>query len=197
MYCSNPECSHLKKYGVAADHPAHVTVCAACGAALRQERVPFDGQADVPGDLVDVYTSPDEYKVAVAKSYLEAAGIECLEFGLYAHCVFGGALDSTRQPSLQVRAAQAGRARELLAELDAEPVHAPEWTCSECGPVVPGELDACWRCAGDPPPDADIDLTDDDDSTDDGADGTYDGEDIACDDDTDDGEMSDIGEEAE
>ena len=160
MYCPNSECSYLKRFGVVADFQDHITVCVECGTALKQGVAQVVEQSD---ELVGVYSSPFEFKVASAKALLETEGIESVESGLYAHDVFGGAFDTTHQPTLQVAVAKAERARELLAELDSKPTEAADWACPECGTRIPGELDACWNCAGELPPDADPDVNDDED----------------------------------
>lgn len=116
MIC--PECG--------AEYRAGVTVCPDCGVALVAELPRTEGESPYEYvELVTVLETGDEFKLALAKSLLEEAGITFHAAGeglqdLFGVGRFGAGFNPLVGPArLQVRPDQAEEARAMLADLAA------------------------------------------------------------------------------
>jgi rubrerythrin len=102
-----------------------------------------------------VYESLSFHKVGHYRSMLEEAGIECSIRNLGAAGVMGEVPFVEVYPELWVTEdADEPRALALIEHHRQEITAAaglPEWTCGECGELVPGTFETCWNCGADKP----------------------------------------------
>ena len=153
-HCPNLDCPHIDLYQAIGEYNDDVGLCAHCQTPLVHGPSPSIGPNE--SEMEQVYTSHDAYLVDLAKTALQSAGIASFE------TVGGSSGLLPFEPTiLEVHADQAERAREVLASVEAPAEPASDWECPTCGALIPGTLEACWSCAGEPPPDADDDASDD------------------------------------
>lgn len=95
-----------------------------------------------------VYTAADPVNAEIVKDYLGAHGIAAHVRGRF---LWGGMGELPADVYPTVWIADQDRyteARALIARFEAGATsERPAWRCPQCGERLPGQFDACWRCA--------------------------------------------------
>ena len=103
--------------------------------------------------LREVYMAADPADAHVAKLYLADGGIVARISGEQLQSAMGNLPPGkATAPRLLVLEADYGKAKELIARMEAEHQHSgelpelPDWSCPKCGESVTGTFDICWNC---------------------------------------------------
>ncbi len=103
--------------------------------------------------MTEVFTHPDYGRVDLVRSVLADAGIACEIRGEEKRELIPGMPMPSCDPALHVaNEADLPRAKSVVAEFlaaekqRAESSAGTEWKCAQCGEMVPGNFDSCWKC---------------------------------------------------
>lgn len=96
--------------------------------------------------LTKVFTAEHISEAGLIRSYLGQHNIPSELRNEYASSVMGELPFMTSSPEVWVDSSVAQTAIKLIADLDQPNVDCPDWVCSGCSEVNPGNFSSCWNC---------------------------------------------------
>ena len=100
-----------------------------------------------------VYVSADIVQCGWLESVLVADGIACLVRNRYLGGAIGELPLNEAWPEIWVvDDHNAARAERLLDAALAPRKPRADWSCGQCGEIMEGQFQQCWKCGEEPPP---------------------------------------------
>jgi hypothetical protein len=104
------------------------------------------------GEFTEIVRCDEPAKAHLVAGFLESLGIPAEVVGDQSFWADGSMVPKDMRPTVRVPAADAERARALLAELEAGRSQGAQWLCDTCEDYVPPAFTECPVCGGVRPP---------------------------------------------